>query len=209
MNKSYMQTTRYAPQFRRHLLILASAIVPLSSSFEVAAGILSSGEDHIQIFMWVAGQKANNKARAIANDHCGRYNKRAKFKSLEKNVYAYDCLPIQAVTPVQAVTPATPSTSLAQQRKALAMITDTADSICEEVPTEVQLRRLELSGNAKAEFNGLIKKFVDLEITGAGEYQRSDERRAVLEQDLAKAITDRSKCKTNVFNRLVDKFIPN
>ncbi len=197
-----MQTTRYAPQFRRHLLILASAIVLLSSSFEVAAGILSSGEDHIQIFMWVAGQKANNKARAIANDHCGRYNKRAKFKSLEKNVYAYDCLPIQAVTP------ATPSTSLAQQRKALAMITDTADSICEEVPTEVQLRKLELSGNAKAELNGLIKKFVDLEITGAGEYQRSDERRAVLEQDLAKAITDRSKCKTNVFNRLVDKFIP-
>lgn len=202
-----VETTHCGPRFSRYLLIGPSALVIFFSSFGVlAANILSSDEDHIQIFMWVANQKASTKARNIADDHCERYKRRAKFKSLEKNVYAYDCVPIHH--DAQTVPVKTASTSLAQKEKALGIINDSADRLCEEIPTESQQSKLELSGNAKAELDGLIKKFVDLEIAGAGEYEKSDQKRAVLEKDLAQSIANRNDCKMKVFDRLVDKFIP-
>jgi hypothetical protein len=92
--------------------------------------------------------------------------------------------------------------------KALRLITDTADKICNTIPLEGEHRTLMLHGTAKAELNGLLKKLTDLGIQGSANYS-SEEYTNVLQADLAKALQDNTNCKLTVFTSLQKKLIPN
>jgi hypothetical protein len=96
---------------------------------------------------------------------------------------------------------------LAMQRAALKDITDAAERICNSIPLNGTSQSAELSGQAKAEVNGVIKKVADLGVQGAGKYQTS-EFSNVLQRDLAQAIQTNTNCKQTVFNVLVDRMIP-
>lgn len=97
--------------------------------------------------------------------------------------------------------------TLTLQRTALKDITDAAERICNSIPLSGTSQSAELSGQAKAEVNGVIKRFADLGIQGAGKYQAS-EFSNVLQRDLAQAIQQNANCKQTVFSVLVDRMIP-
>jgi hypothetical protein len=96
---------------------------------------------------------------------------------------------------------------LSMQRTALKDITDAAERICNSIPLSGVSQSAELSGQAKAEVNGVIKKVAELGVAGAGKYQTS-EFSNVLQRDLAQAIQTNANCKQTVFNVLVDRMIP-
>lgn len=97
--------------------------------------------------------------------------------------------------------------TLAMQRTALKDITDAAERICNSIPLSGTSQSAELSGQAKAEVNGVIKKVAELGVQGAGKYQTS-EFSNVLQRDLAQAIQTNANCKQTVFSVLVDRMIP-
>jgi hypothetical protein len=97
--------------------------------------------------------------------------------------------------------------TLAMQRTALKDITDAAERICNSIPLSGTSQSAELSGQAKAEVTGVIKKVADLGVQGAGKYQTS-EFSNVLQRDLAQAIQTNANCKQTVFSVLVDRMIP-
>jgi hypothetical protein len=97
--------------------------------------------------------------------------------------------------------------TLSMQRTALKDITDAAERICNSIPLSGASQSAELSGQAKAEVNGVIKKVAELGVQGAGKYQTS-EFSNVLQRDLAQAIQTNANCKQTVFNVLVDRMIP-
>jgi hypothetical protein len=97
--------------------------------------------------------------------------------------------------------------TLAMQRTALKDITDAAERICNSIPLSGTSQSAELSGQAKAEVNGVIKKVAELGVQGAGKYQTS-EFSNVLQRDLAQAIQTNANCKQTVFGVLVDRMIP-
>ena len=97
--------------------------------------------------------------------------------------------------------------TLAMQRTALKDITEAAERICNSIPLSGTSQSAELSGQAKAEVNGVIKKVADLGVQGAGKYQTS-EFSNVLQRDLAQAIQTNANCKQTVFSVLVDRMIP-
>lgn len=95
---------------------------------------------------------------------------------------------------------------LEKQKDALNVIADFADRMCNKVPLIGGTENLELSGTAKAELNGLLKKIADLGIEGAAKYQQ-DEYENVLQKDLATLLRDSSKCKLEVWKDLKDKLL--
>jgi len=100
--------------------------------------------------------------------------------------------------------------TLESQTKALNVIEAFANKLCasDSVRPSGITQKVELSGNAKAELAGVIKKIIDLGIKTAAKYQGSSYE-GVLQADLAKLLTDRTNCKLQVFNSLKDKLIPN
>ena len=58
------------------------------------------------------------------------------------------------------------------QQKTLNIIADFADWMCKDIPLQGQEKGIELTGNAKAELNGIIKKFVASGIDAAVKYQK-------------------------------------
>ena len=66
---------------------------------------------------------------------------------------------------------------------------------------------LELSGDVKAQLQGLVARVADLGMTGAGKY-KSDAFKNVLHEQLAEALKDNATCKLKVFELLQEKMVP-
>ncbi len=90
----------------------------------------------------------------------------------------------------------------------LKLITTTADSICKTVPIEGSKNSFSLNGEAKGELSELIKKLANVNLSAAGKYEHSDEKRAVLDEDLAKAIKDNADCGKDVLKMLTVIMFP-
>jgi hypothetical protein len=95
---------------------------------------------------------------------------------------------------------------LANQAKALQIITDTARALCESISQSGRSSGLELSGDARAKLNGAVSRLADLGIEGAAKYQAS-EYVGVLQQELAGAIKNTVDCRLEVFRRLESKLV--
>lgn len=96
---------------------------------------------------------------------------------------------------------------LGTQTKALDMIADFADRLCNSVPTEGTSQNLELSGQAKAELTGVLKAVSDLGIEGAAKYQKSTYQ-GVLQRDLASLLKNSANCRLEVWKDLKDRLLP-
>lgn len=94
------------------------------------------------------------------------------------------------------------------QAKALDVIATFAERICKSAPTSGSSEAVELSGKAKAELTGLVKKVADLGIEGAAKYQ-SNEYQGVLQKDLAALLSKDADCKFKISEKLIDKLINN
>ncbi|MFZ2652677.1 MAG: hypothetical protein WA210_21460 [Burkholderiaceae bacterium] len=97
--------------------------------------------------------------------------------------------------------------NLDANQKALDMIRDFATKLCDSVPPQGRLQDVDLSGKAKAELKGVVKRIADLGIEGAAKY-RTSEYEGVLQADLAKLLANQSTCKLEVWRDLKDKLIP-
>jgi hypothetical protein len=93
------------------------------------------------------------------------------------------------------------------QQKALDAITLTADRICNVVKMEGSAQNEKVSGQVKAELNGLAKRLADLGVSGSAEMDTS-EYHGLLQQDLTLALKDNAACKQHVFDKLSDKLLP-
>ncbi|WP_455387739.1 hypothetical protein [Petrachloros mirabilis] len=96
--------------------------------------------------------------------------------------------------------------SLAEQERALNMIADFADRLCKDIPLEGEGDNVELSGKAKVELSGIIKKIADLGVEGAAKYQKT-EYKGLLQKDLVRALQDSTNCRLQVWNDLKEKIL--
>jgi hypothetical protein len=96
--------------------------------------------------------------------------------------------------------------NLEAQKQVLDMIADFAERICTTIPLKGGQKQLELTGNAKAELNELLKKIANLGIEGAAKYQTS-EWQGLLQQDLAGQLTDSRNCKMGTSKELQGKLL--
>jgi len=96
--------------------------------------------------------------------------------------------------------------SLEENEKALNMIADFADRLCKDIPLQGHGDNLELTGSAKAELNGIIKKLANLGLDGAIKYQNT-EYEGLLQKDLVSALKDSTNCRLQIWNDLKDKLI--
>ncbi|MGE0388121.1 MAG: hypothetical protein AB7Q97_25630, partial [Gammaproteobacteria bacterium] len=92
-----------------------------------------------------------------------------------------------------------------QLRDALQTIADFADRLCQSVPLKTQLEHMELSGAAKAELGGIVKKLGALGISGAGKYSTSESQN-VLQKDLAMTLKGTRDCRLQIWNDLKARF---
>ena len=97
-------------------------------------------------------------------------------------------------------------TDLKAQQEALNLIADFADRFCKDVPLTTTAESIELSGKAKAELNGLLKKIADLGIEGAGKYQ-SSKSNGLLQKDLLEARKDSTNCRLKIWEDLEKKLL--
>lgn len=98
------------------------------------------------------------------------------------------------------------ATSIEDNEKALNIIADFADRLCKGIPLQGHGGNLELSGRAKAELNGIIKKLANLGIDGAIKYQNTDYE-GLLQKDLVTALKDSTNCKLQIWKDLKGKLI--
>jgi hypothetical protein len=96
--------------------------------------------------------------------------------------------------------------ALEMEREVLDTIGNFAERMCPKVPLEGSSSTVELSGNAKAELNGLLKKMAALGIQGAAKYQES-QFQGLVQKDLLAAIRDTTDCKLKVANSLMGKLL--
>lgn len=97
------------------------------------------------------------------------------------------------------------ASDLSAKKEALDVIADFAERLCKDIPLEGSGESIELSGEARAELNGLIKKLADLGIQGIGKYQKSYYE-GILRSDLAEVLKSRTECRLEIFRKLEDKF---
>lgn len=83
-----------------------------------------------------------------------------------------------------------------------------AERICSTPEAKGHSQSTELSGAARAELKGLVKKVVDLGIDGAAKYE-SKEYEGVLQQDVAQLISNSTKCRESISQKLIDKLVTN
>jgi YARHG domain len=94
-----------------------------------------------------------------------------------------------------------------QQKLLIEQIPDTADRICYVVSQNSAATNKQLSGDVKAQVNGLVSKFVDVGGAVNGNVA-SNATEGVLQPDLAAAIRDSANCKLEVLKILVSKLLP-
>ena len=96
---------------------------------------------------------------------------------------------------------------LEAQTKALRAISAFAAETCgNSLALEGTATNLELSGDVKAQLQGLVARVADLGMTGAGKY-KSDAFKNVLHEQLAEALKDNATCKLKVFELLQEKMV--
>jgi hypothetical protein len=95
----------------------------------------------------------------------------------------------------------------------LTLITKTAADLCNNIPLQGRSTQVELSGEAKAELNSLIKFLTDLGIQGASNIN-SEEYTGLLQNDLGSLVIanpdviNQSDCRLKVFEKLKDDLLP-
>ncbi|MEI7995597.1 MAG: hypothetical protein WCH01_11920 [Methylococcaceae bacterium] len=105
-----------------------------------------------------------------------------------------------------SLTPSFANNNLDTQKQALDIVADFADKFCKQVPLEGSTGNVELSGNAKAELNGLLKNLANLGIEGATKYQTS-EYQGLLQKDLVEGLKSSTNCRLQVWDGLKNKLI--
>lgn len=95
---------------------------------------------------------------------------------------------------------------LAERKRALNIIADFADRLCKDIPLDGTGDNLELSGKAKVELSGIIKKIADLGVEGAVKYQKS-EYKGLLQKDLVKALQESTNCRLQVWEDLKETIL--
>jgi hypothetical protein len=94
------------------------------------------------------------------------------------------------------------------QTKALRAISAFAAETCgNPVAFEGTSTNLELSGDIKAQLQGLVAQVAAVGMTGAGKY-KSDAFKNVLHEQLAEALKDNATCRLKVFELLQQKMVP-
>jgi len=201
MNQTLSYMTNIFQQYRRLFILTLTVILSFTSSYNVLAGnVLASGEDHFEIFMWVANQSASDEAGERAKEHCQKYSRKAKFKSLEKNVYKYECVEIQNKLSKE-------EERLALKAKALNLIKEFARDSCKEVSDEYQQKTIQFSGEIAAELKGLAKKIADLK-GGASGQVHIEKGKGIPQKELRVAFKDSNECHLEVLKQLKDELIP-
>lgn len=95
---------------------------------------------------------------------------------------------------------------LDKTERTLKIISEFANSICNNIPLNGGSSSFELSGSAKAELSKLLKKVTDLGFQGGAKYQ-SAEYEGLLQKDLITALKDSANCKQNVSKDLNEKLL--
>lgn len=167
-----------------------------------AAVVQSSGEDHIAIFVWVANESGGRKAQEEAKAHCASYNKIAKFRSLDKNVYTYDCVVYQDPSKTDQLKELEIEARLLELKAtALRMIRDHANDTCSRVSNISEVTTIDISGEISAELKGVIKNIADLKAGADGQYH-SEQSSGVPKQELRVAFKDSNECRLEVLKQL-------
>jgi len=97
---------------------------------------------------------------------------------------------------------------LEAQTKALRAINAFAADTCgNSLALEGSSSELELSGDVKAQLQGLVAQVAGLGIAGAGKY-KSDAFKSVLHEQLAQALKDNATCRLKVFEVLQERMVP-
>src|SRR5712691_10151281 len=90
--------------------------------------------------------------------------------------------------------------------KALHIIREFADGICQTVPLSGGTTHTELSGSGKADLGKVITKIAGLGFEGAIKYTNSGYQGA-LQSDVAGLVKEGNECKLKVFEDLKDKLL--
>lgn len=91
--------------------------------------------------------------------------------------------------------------TLEQRAEALQAISDFADRFCKEVPLQGKSDAVDLTGQARAELDGIIKKLASLGIEGEGRYSNS-EFQGLIQKDLSEALKSNVDCRRMLWNDL-------
>ena len=104
---------------------------------------------------------------------------------------------------VSLVAPARADTSTV-----LREISNTAERLCGDVSQSGSATTSQVTGDVKAELNGLAKKLANLGIAGTGSIT-SNEYQGVLREQLTAALKDARDCRISIFDKLEKKLLPN
>jgi hypothetical protein len=96
---------------------------------------------------------------------------------------------------------------LDKEGQALKLIRESANDLCVTAPANSSSDSLAVNGKINANVKGLVAKVADLGAGAAAEYKNSHTE-GVLQKDLAPLISESLGCRERVFNRLVDKLLP-
>jgi hypothetical protein len=96
---------------------------------------------------------------------------------------------------------------LQQHRDTIRIITHAANEVCSKVETIGSTSDYELSGEAKATVNIVLKRLADVGVRGSGTI-RGSEYENVLQKDLAGVLKSNMDCKREVFNTLAATLLP-
>ncbi len=105
-----------------------------------------------------------------------------------------------------ATQPSFASRNLLATQEELQEISDFANRICPKFHASGKEDVTELSGKAKAELPGLIKKLLNLGFQGAVKYSKK-QYEGMLQKDVIEAIKHRMDCQVDVLKLLLDKLI--
>lgn len=92
------------------------------------------------------------------------------------------------------------------QRRALDLITSTADRLCSVIATQGRTENSTIQGEIHAQLKGLASKFADAGISGSGTITNSQYQN-VLQENLAETLKDNATCKMKVFGTLEEKLV--
>jgi hypothetical protein len=109
-----------------------------------------------------------------------------------------------------AATSATPNIAHAEnldaQQKAIDLITNTADRICNVVSQKGEASGSEVGAKVNAELKGLASHLLVAGVSAEGSH-KDDQYQGVLREHLADTLKDNTACRLKVFEDLKDKFL--
>ena len=186
-----------------YLYFISITFAILFNHSAIAGTVQSAGEDHIAIFIWVANESGGREANEKAKAHCSNYNKIAKFKSLEKNVYTYDCVVLQDNARNEKIQDLEIEARILELKaKALRLIGEHANNTCNRISDTGDNITVDISGNMSAELKGVIKNLVDLKSGGKGMYRKETSSGIVKEELRVTAFKDSNECRLEVLKEL-------